>query len=82
MYVDPPLVLGPTYSSRGHIHGPPPQILAVFWLCPCVHVPGNCPGNEVLAGVCQLEILGGAGENVTYHVPRPKLHFLPPLENQ
>ena len=34
MYVDPPLVLGPTYSSRGHIHGPPPQILAVFGYVP------------------------------------------------
>ena len=46
-------------------------------------IPGNSPGNEVVAGVCQLEILGVLEKMqlTTSHVPRPnkpkkcKLHL-------
>ena len=83
MYVDPPR-FGPYLFKQRPYSWSPPQIFAVSGYVPACMFLGIVQENEVLAGVCQLDFFfwGGAGENVTYHVPRPKLHFLPPLENQ
>ena len=58
MYVDPPSFWALLIQVEAIFMVPPLPDFCCVWVCPCVHVPGNSPGNEVVAGVCQLEILG------------------------
>ena len=79
MYVDPPLVLGPTYSSRGHIHGPPPsQIFAVSGYVPACMFLGILQEMRWWL-VCVSQKFQGCWRKC--NLPRPTSHVLTNQKN-